>query len=119
MIRKIGFIILLTQLVAFCSGRFVKREELKFLHEKYQGDFILKKKVDVGNNETMKAGTKVKVYFRSDSESVKVYAYKANEPREQAMGKNIIYLFETDFPDEEYDRKIFLQKLDAVFLAAR
>ena len=97
-----------------CSGRFVKRDELDYLHKKYNGTYIISQKIDVGNKDEIKAGTRVKLFFTSNSESVKVYAFKFNVPREQAIGKNILYLFETDFPDEEYDRQLFEKKLAAL-----
>ena len=104
----------MVSLFFFCSGRFVKREELEKLHKEYSGSYIIIKKIDVGNKNEITTGTRVRLFFTSNSDSVKVYAFKFNEPREQALGKNILYLFETDFPDEEFDKKIFLQKLIAL-----
>jgi len=113
-------IILLSALFSFaCSGRLVKREELKVLNQKYSKEYLLKEKADIGNNRSMKAGTRVKIFFRSDSDSVKVYAYRFNEPREQALGKNILYLFENDFPDEEYTLKYLEEKIDKLIIEAK
>ncbi|MCS6985757.1 MAG: type II secretion system-associated lipoprotein [Leptospiraceae bacterium] len=98
-------------LLLFCSGRFVKKEELLELEKKYSGVYVIKKKIDVGNNETLSEGSRVRLYFRSDSEAIKVYAYPHNQSREMAVGKNILLLFEEDFPDEKYDRSYFEQKL--------
>ncbi|MDH5716253.1 MAG: type II secretion system-associated lipoprotein [Spirochaetia bacterium] len=99
---------------SFCSGRFVKREELNYFSEKYAATYVLKKEIDIGNNKTMKAGTQVKLYFISDSSSVKVYAYLPALAREEAVGKNILLLFESDFPDEKYDREFLEKRLEEI-----
>lgn len=92
----------------------MKREELDYLNKKYAGEFIIKKPVDIGNNRKLKKGARVYIYFRSGSESVKVYAYPSNQPREEAIGKNILFLFEEDFPNEKYSRKLLEKKLDEI-----
>ena len=107
-------LILFSAILSFvaCSGRFVKKNELVWLKQSYNGQFSLKKEIDIGNNESLPAGSRVRLYFRSSSKDIRVYAYKFNEPRESAIGKNILYLFESDFKDEEYNRKAFLGKLN-------
>ena len=102
-----------------CSGRFVKKDEIQYLEKKYAKEYVTKQKIDIGNNQFMKSGMKVLLFFSSGSESVKVYAYPANQPREEAQGKNILYLFETDFPDEKYKREIFEEKLAALVEEAK
>lgn len=94
-----------------CSGRFVKKEELMELEKKYSGVYVMKQKVDVGNNQSVAQGSRVRLYFRSDSDSIKVYAYPFNQSREMAIGKNILLLFEEDFPKETYDRAFLEEKL--------
>jgi len=120
---------IIIQICIACSGRFVKRDELKYLRTQYKGVFISIKDIDIGNNQTLKKGTKIKLYFRSGGESVKVYAYLFGKSRESAEGKNILYLFESDFTkaklkeegykfdksrfiDEEYNRTYFQSRLD-------
>ena len=107
-------LILFSTILSFvaCSGRFVKKNELVWLKKSYKGQFSLKKEIDIGNNESLPAGSRVRLYFRSSSKNIRVYAYKFNEPRESAIGKNILYLFESDFEDEEYNRRVFLGKLN-------
>ncbi|RME93673.1 MAG: type II secretion system-associated lipoprotein [Candidatus Hydrogenedentota bacterium] len=107
-------VIFFTILMIQCSGRFVKKEELQYLQKKYSGIYVIKKPVDIGNNRKLKPGMRVKLFFQSGSESVKVYAYPANEPREEALGKNILYLFEEDFPKEKYSREVLEKKLNEI-----
>lgn len=99
-----------------CSGRFVKREQLNELEQDYQGIYEIVADIDVGNNdyEPLPVGSQVRLYFRSGGESVKVYAYPHTQRREEALGKNILYMFEGDFPEEEYDRKLFEEKLNTI-----
>ena len=94
-----------------CSARFVKREKLNQLKNELEGVYVLLKDIDIGNNQKASTGTKVKLYFMSDSESIKVYAYPHTQPRESALGKNILYLFENDFPKEEWEENFFKKKL--------
>ena len=97
----------------FCSGRFVVREKLKVLNDKWAGDrmYLLNEDVDVGNGETMKKGTKIKIFIVSDSYSVKVKAYDNTESREKAIGKNVVFMYEAQFKNEEFDQKIFEEQL--------
>ena len=99
-----------------CSGRFVKREELEYLNKRYSGVYTVIKPVEISHGQLMEAGMKVRLYFRADSESLKVYAYPYNALREEALGKNIMHLFEEDFTDEEYVREVFEKKLAEILL---
>ena len=97
-----------------CSARFVNKIELTQLKEKYNGIYQILKPVDIGNNQKAKTGEKVKLYFMATSESVKVYAYPNKETRETALGHNILYLFEDDFPDIKWSLQFFEEKLKKI-----
>lgn len=97
----------------------LQEEELKSLHESYNDTYILLKDTDVGNGLTLKAGTRIKLYFKSGSDSIKVYAYLTNQERESVLGKNILYLFDTDFPESEYNRKFLDAKLEKLMRKAK
>ena len=112
---RCAFLTLLSLLIfGACSARFVNQTELKSLKEKYLGTYVILKAVDIGNNRKAERGSKVKLYFAATSESVKVYAYPHTEPREEAIGNNILYLFEDDFPTEAWDREFFEKKLSEI-----
>lgn len=116
-----NFIIILASLlfVLSCSRDFIKEPEFSAINEKYSGVYIIKEKVDIGNEETMAAGSRVKIYIQTTDESVKVYAYNVKEDREQAVGKNILYLFKTDFPDKKFDAEFFDQELQKILKEAK
>jgi len=97
----------------FCSGRFVVREKLKELNKKWAIDkiYILNEDVDVGNGEIVKKGAKIKIWIVSDSFSVKVKAYEHNLTRENVIGKNIVFMYEAQFKNEDFERKVFEDKL--------
>lgn len=97
-----------------CSGRFVKRDELTYLSKKYSGVYSIRKPVEFSHNQKLDPGMKVRLYFKADGESLKVYAYPANAMREEALGKNVLHLFKEDFRTEEYRRAEFEQKLSAI-----
>ena len=94
-----------------CSAHFVKKTQLDQLKNEFKGVYLIIKPVSIGNNRKASKGTKVRLYFISDSESIKVYAYPHTQPRESALGKNILHLFEDDFPEEKWDEKLFKKKL--------
>ena len=112
-IRLILFIILIVFLFQ-CSARFVRKEELGKLKKEFGGVYVLTKPVDIGNNQKAEQGAKVKLYFFSGSDSIKVYAYPHTQPRESALGRNILLLFDSDFPKEEWDKKFFKEKLFSI-----
>ncbi|MDH5721385.1 MAG: type II secretion system-associated lipoprotein [Spirochaetia bacterium] len=115
--KKFVFLFITVFLLQFCSGRFVIKEELSYFSEKYSGTYKIKKITDIGNNKKINPGEVVKIYFVSDSESIKVYAYLPSEPREKTLGKNILYLFDTDFPNEMYKREFLEMKLSEILEA--
>jgi len=94
-----------------CALSFVKDDTLKALEKKYEGIYLCLTEMDIGNEDTMKSGTKVRLYFQSGTNSIKVYGYPIESPREQAIGKNIMYLFDTDFPDNKFEESVFDKKL--------
>ncbi len=94
-----------------CSALFVNKIELARLKKKFTGIYKILRPVDIGNNRKANVGDKVKLYFISTSQSIKVYAYPYAKSRETALGDNILYLFEDDFPNEAWISKIFEKKL--------
>ena len=97
-----------------CSSRFVKKEGLGRLKKEFGGVYVIIKPVDIGNNQKAEQGSKVRLYFFSGSDSIKVYAYPHTQPRESALGRNILLLFDSDFPKEEWDIKFFKEKLFSI-----
>jgi len=105
--------------LSFCNQKFVKRDEIKVLQKKYSGEYFLLKKIETSNNESLKKGSRIKIYFRSGSHSIKAYAYPYNEDRETVMGDNILYLFDNEFEKKKYNRESFEKKLAEIIKKAR
>jgi type II secretion system-associated lipoprotein len=112
--KIIGQILLPVFLLAGCTITYLKDDMLKSLEKKYEGVYACIADLSTGNDEIIKAGTKVRLYFQSGSITVKVYAYPFEIRRELAIGKNIIYLFDTDFPDSKFDEAVLDKKIKEV-----
>ena len=112
-IKFILFAVLIISILQ-CSARFVKKEELGKLKKEFDGVYVLTKPVDIGNNKKAEQGIKVRLYFFSASDSIKVYAYPHTQPRESALGENVLLLFDSDFPKEAWDKNFFKKKLFSI-----
>lgn len=110
-VKSALLLFLVSILIIACSGRLVKREQLEEINKKYSMVYNLKADVDIGNGEKLNKGNKVKIYIQSGSETLKVYAYPYNQSREEAFGKNILQMFEEDFTDQKFNRKVFEDKM--------
>lgn len=111
MLKKIMLIAGAIALFSQCSGRFVKREQLADINRELAGVHVTTADIDIGNGATMPPGRKLCLYAESDKESIKVYGYPYTQYREEAIGNNILYMFDEDFPEEEFVYDIFTQKL--------
>ena len=112
--KIIALLFSLSILFTACTLNFVKDDELKALQQKYEGIYICIADIVPGNNDTIKAGTSVRLYLQSGSNSIKVYAYPIDEPREKALGKNILYLFDTDFPESKFMDVVLEKKINQI-----
>ncbi|HNJ66563.1 MAG TPA: type II secretion system-associated lipoprotein [Turneriella sp.] len=99
----------------YCSSRFVKKEEIQRISKDYEKVYSLKERVEVGNFDSLNKGAKVKIYFKATGEYISIYAYPFSQVREEAVGKNILQLFDTDFPDKKFSEEVFRQKLSLLF----
>lgn len=98
-----------------CSSRFVKKEDIHRISKDYDKVYALKERVEVGNFDSLNKGAKVKIYFKTAGDYISIYAYPYSQQREEAVGKNIMQLFETDFPDKKFSETAFRQKLATIF----
>lgn len=106
--------LLLATVFSDCTISYIKEDTLKSLQEKYEAVYVCIHDISVGNDEFLKAGTRVRLYFQSGSNSLKVYAYPFETPRERALGKNILYLFDTDFPDNKFMEAVLDKRLNEI-----
>lgn len=106
-----AFFFLGSLLLFQCNSPMVKKDQLVYLHQKYSGQYVTLKPIDVGNNEVLPTGSLVMLYFKSTSEAIVAYAYRTNQSREMVIGKNILFMFESDFPNSDFKMEIFETRL--------
>lgn len=94
-----------------CGSRFVKKEEVVKFSKDYEKVYMLKERIDIGNFESLNKGAKMRIYFKATGEYVSVYAYPYSQPREEAQGKCILQLFETDFPNKKFSDQVLRDRL--------
>ncbi len=119
MLRYIFILILPIFFMTACSS-FVQGGDTGWLKEYEGGDsrgsvYRLLKKIDI-NGKVLPVGTSVRVIIVTDSDWIKVYAYRAsgNPLRDDRfLG---LYLFKSDFPNEEFNREYFQKEFSKVFL---
>lgn len=112
--RRITAFIPLTALLFACSSRLVKKEEIVRISKEYEKVYVLKEKIDVGNFDSLNKGAKVRIFFKTSGDYVSIYAYPYSQPREEAVGKNILQLFESDFPNKKFSEQVLRERIAAL-----
>lgn len=117
-IMRIQNKLLITALICAisCAGcsSFVADEDAERLAVKYQsGDYILLQDI-TRNDVTLAKGTVVKLTFVSGDEWVKIYAYDKKEELLTSRRQLLIYMFEDDFPDGEFNQELLETELAKV-----
>lgn len=98
----------------YCGSRFVKKEEVHRISKDYEKVYVLKERIDIGNFDSLNKGAKIRVYFKTTGEYISVYAYPYSQPREEAQGKCILQIFESEFPDKKFKEELLRQRVDAL-----
>ncbi|GAB4443483.1 MAG: hypothetical protein OHK0011_25760 [Turneriella sp.] len=101
----------LALLLVACGSRFVKKEDIQRISKDYEGVYVLRERVETGNFDFLNKGARVKIFFKAAGDYVSIYAYPYSQPREEAEGKNILQLFEGDFPDKKFSEAFLRQRL--------
>lgn len=94
-----------------CGSAFIRKSDVKDLSKNYEGEYSVRERIDVGNFENLNKGARVKIFFKTTGDYVTVYAYPYSQAREEAVGKNILQLFEQDFPDRKFSTKYIEERL--------
>lgn len=113
MFRYFFYIFLLLYLLG-CSAVFVKKDIVSMLNEKYNAIYTTKVSISIGKNQLLSPGKKIRIYFRSTSDFIAVYAYDVNINREKVFGKNILILIKSDFGKQVFTEKIIKQELQKI-----
>lgn len=95
-----------------CGSKFIRKEDIQRISKDYEGVYLLRTNVETGNFESLSKGARVRLYFKAAGDYVAVYAYPYLQPREEAEGKNILQLFEGDFPDKKFSAEFLRRRLD-------
>lgn len=103
---------LFASLLMACGSRFVKKEEIQRISKDYEGVYVLRERVETGNFDSLNKGARVKLFFKAAGDYVSVYAYPYSQSREEAVGKNILQLFESDFPDKKFSEALLRQRIN-------
>jgi type II secretion system-associated lipoprotein len=98
-------------LLVACGSRFVKKEEIQRISKDYEGVYVLRERIETGNFDSLNKGARVKIFFKAAGDYVSIYAYPYSQPREEAVGKNILQLFEGDFPDKKFSEALLRQRI--------
>lgn len=94
-----------------CGSAFIRKADVKDLSKNYEGEYSVRERIDVGNFENLNKGARVKIFFKSTGDYVTVYAYPYSQAREEAVGKNILQLFEQDFPERKFSAQYIEERL--------
>ena len=113
------FIIIVLMLIAAGTGcsSFVPDDDAERLTLKYRtGDYILLEDI-TRNDVTLTKGTVVKLTFVAGDDWVKIYAYDKKEELLTSRRQLLIYMFEDDFPDEEFKPELLEAELAKIVKA--
>jgi len=103
---------------AGCSS-FVSEADIDRLTLKYQtGTYLLLQDI-TRNGVTIPKGTEVKLTFVAGDEWIKIYAYDKNEQLLTSKRQLLIYMFEDEFPDEEFKPELVDKELAKVAIVKK
>lgn len=108
---RISLLAVLAPILFACGSRFIKKEEIQKISKDYEGVYVLRESVETGNFDSLNKGARVKIFFKAAADYVSIYAYPYSQPREEAVGKNILQLFEGDFPEKKFSEALLRQRI--------
>jgi type II secretion system-associated lipoprotein len=92
--------------ISACSS-FIKNEDVDTITLKYQeGEYILLDNL-TRDNLSLQKNSAVKLLVETSSDWVKIYAYDSKEELLKSTRLILLYLFDTDFPDERFNQEFF------------
>jgi type II secretion system-associated lipoprotein len=92
---------------------FVNKADIDLLKEKEKKIYILKKDIDI-EGKKLKKGDPVRIVIVPAREWIKVLAYPAKANDLKADRLLILYLFDDDFQQKQFNLKAFEEQLNAV-----
>ncbi|XDD48716.1 type II secretion system-associated lipoprotein [Leptospira sp. WS92.C1] len=96
-------------LLAGCGSRLIRKDSITQVNEYYADKiYYLVQDKKVSNTEIFKKGMLVRIYIESTPSMVKIKCYPADQKREYAIGRMIIY----QLNDEYTGKKITIEDLN-------
>ncbi len=109
---SVGRIFFIALIFTSACSTFIRDEDSGTLLLKYQaGEFVLLQNIS-RNEEILPANSIVKLIVVPGDEWVKIYAYDSSEELLVSKRVLLLYLFQSDFPDEKFSQEF----LDAELL---
>jgi len=97
----------------FSCASFITKPEEKLLMEKENNVYILKKDIDI-ESKKLKKGDEVRIIIKTGRDWLKVYAYPAGVEKLKAQRYLLVYLFEDEFFNKQFNFELFNEKFNAV-----
>ncbi|MCL1833588.1 MAG: type II secretion system-associated lipoprotein [Leptospirales bacterium] len=115
MIKKYFMIVFVIGLLFIlgCST-FIRDEDANKITLKYQeGEYLLLEDL-TRNNITIPKNRAVKLLVETSSDWIKVYAYDSREELLKSTRVLLIYLFDSDFPNEKFNNELFDSEISKI-----
>ncbi|HNX58092.1 MAG TPA: hypothetical protein PKK43_03265 [Spirochaetota bacterium] len=103
-----------TVCIVSCSS-FVLDTDFASVRELESNTYILQKDVLNNRQVVMAKGKSVKIFVKSDTTWVKVYAYPSEEDILTSKRSLVLYIFDDEFPDKLFKRDYFDRKFAEYF----
>lgn len=110
---RLVYSLIILLLLAGCSS-FIKEEQVERVKQYEYYIFTLKQDLVIENEVRLTSETDVRLYFITSNDFIKVYAYPADKTYLKTDHSLLLYLFEEDFTDENFDQATFDEKLFAL-----
>ena len=95
-----------------CTSFITKPEEM-LLMEREKNVYVLKKDIDLETRK-LKKGDEVRIIIRTGRDWLKVYAYPAGIDKLKSQRYLLVYLFEDEFFNKQFNVEVFNEKFNAV-----
>jgi len=108
--RTILFACALSACLALSCTTFMRDEQADDLMKLDRAEAVMRKPVS-RDDYKLEQGQRVKLHFLLTDDSIRVYAYPAAVEFLKSNRILLLHMFEDDFKDGVFDRKIFIDKL--------
>ena len=111
--KKIRFLLCVIIALFLSCSTLVKDRYLPALSDMEKPVYVMKNDVKI-DDRILRKGQRVRLIISSDDEWIKVHGYAVETDALKAERVLLLFLFEDDFKDEEFDMKHFQDKLSEI-----